>query len=170
MISRKWRMVRAVILLPVNALVIIPLIILWTTHVSAYAHRLSTANEASFWIALVLVSIGLSLSIATSRLFFKYGDGTPAPWDPPKKLVIRGPYQYVRNPMISSVVISLAAEAIYFHSYPLWAWAGFFLLINIIYFPLVEEKGLLARFGEDYKTYQTHVPRWLPRLTPWSGQ
>ncbi len=164
-----WRMVRAVILLPGNALVIIPLIILWAATATAYTHRFSVPTEFSFWIAVILILVGLTLGIATSRLFLKFGEGTPAPWDPPKKLVIRGPYRYVRNPMISSVLISLTAEAIYFQSWPLLVWMGTFLLVNVIYFPLVEEKGLVARFGEDYKLYQANVPRWLPRLTPWSG-
>ncbi|MEE8388875.1 MAG: isoprenylcysteine carboxylmethyltransferase family protein [Acidiferrobacterales bacterium] len=148
---------------------IIPLIILWASAATAYTHRFSVATEFSFWIAVILILFGLTLGIATSRLFLKFGEGTPAPWDPPKKLVIRGPYRYVRNPMISSVLISLTAEAIYFQSWPLLVWMGTFLLVNVIYFPLVEEKGLVARFGEDYKLYQANVPRWLPRLTPWSG-
>ncbi len=169
MTTLNWRIVRAVIILPGNALVIIPLIILWASAGTAYTHRYSVPTEFSFWIAVILILFGLTLSIATSRLFVKFGDGTPAPWDPPKQLVIRGPYRYVRNPMISSVLISLTAEAIYFQSWPLLVWMSTFLLANVIYFPLVEEKGLVARFGEDYKVYQANVPRWLPRLTPWSG-
>lgn len=163
-------MVRATILLPGNALVIIPLIVLWVSKGTAYAHRLSAPTDFSFWIALILVSIGLMLSVTTARLFLKFGDGTPAPWDPPKKLVIRGPYRYVRNPMISSVLISLTAEATYFHSWPLLVWMGIFFLVNIVYFPLFEERGLKARFGADYVNYKSNVPRWLPRLTPWSAK
>lgn len=158
---------RSIVLLPGNALIIIPLIVLWATKDTTYAYRVSTPVEFSFWIALVLISLGLVLSISTARLFLKFGDGTPAPWDPPKKLVIRGSYRYVRNPMISSVLISLTAEAVYFHSLPLLVWMGIFLLGNMIYFPLVEEKGLEKRFGQDYKEYKLNVPRWLPRLTPW---
>lgn len=165
-----WGLTRSIVLLPGNALVIIPLIVLWATRGTVYAHRVSTPAEILFWIGLALVSLGLALSICTARLFLKYGDGTPAPWDPPKKLVIRGPYRYVRNPMITSVLISLIAEAIFFHSWPLLVWMGVFLLGNMIYFPLVEEKGLAKRFGEDYGEYRLNVPRWLPRLTPWSAQ
>lgn len=165
-----WGLIRSIVLLPGNALVIIPMIVLWTTKHTAYSYRISTPAELSFWIAIVLVLPGIMLSISTARLFLKYGDGTPAPWDPPKKLVIRGPYRYVRNPMISGVLFILTAESIYFHSLPLLAWMGVFLTGNIIYFPLVEEKGLVKRFGEDYKEYKLNVPRWLPRFTPWPAQ
>jgi protein-S-isoprenylcysteine O-methyltransferase Ste14 len=37
------------------------------------------------------------------------------------------------------------------------------------YIPLVEEHDLIERFGEEYKEYTQHVPRWMPRLTPWEG-
>ncbi len=169
MVLLNWGFIRSIILLPGNALVIIPLIILWASSDSTYAHRTSAPTEFSFWIALILVSLGLALSIVTARLFLLVGDGTPAPWDPPKKLVIRGPYRYVRNPMITSVLISLTAEAIYFRSWPLLVWMGAFFLVNIVYFPFFEERGLETRFGADYINYKNNVPRWLPRLTPWSG-
>jgi protein-S-isoprenylcysteine O-methyltransferase Ste14 len=54
-----------------------------------------------------------------------------------------------------------------FRSYNLLAWLIVFLLINHIYFVLVEEPGLAKRFGEEYEIYKQNVPRWLPRLTPW---
>jgi protein-S-isoprenylcysteine O-methyltransferase Ste14 len=100
----------------------------------------------------------------------KFGDGTPAPWDPPQKLVIRGPYRHVRNPMITGVLLMLLAEALWFQSWPLALWMLIFFLGNFVYFPLVEEKGLEKRFGNDYREYKAHVPRWIPRLHPWYPQ
>lgn len=161
-------MLRAILILPGNVLVVVPAAILWLTAGTQYDWRVSGLTEAQFWFAMLLLVTGLILSIWTSRLFLKKGEGTPAPWDPPKKLVIGGPYRFVRNPMISSVLFSLTAEAIFFHSWMLFVWAGIFFIGNAIYFPLVEEKGLEARFGEDYVKYKTNVPRWLPRLTPWT--
>lgn len=99
-------------------------------------------------------------------LFFTLGHGTLAPWDPPRRLVLRGPYQHVRNPMISGVVALLLGEALWFQSPAVLLWAGVFLLINAVYIPRLEEPGLARRFGADYAAYCRHVPRWLPRRTP----
>ncbi|MFV1996743.1 MAG: isoprenylcysteine carboxylmethyltransferase family protein [Acidiferrobacterales bacterium] len=163
-----WSMLGAILILPGNVLVVIPALVLWITTNSQYGGQVAVPMEPRFWLAIILLVPGLGLSIWTARLFLKKGDGTPAPWNPPKKLVIRGPYRYVRNPMITSVLVTLSAEAIYFLSWPLLIWMVVFFLANAIYFPLFEEKGLEARFGADYLNYKNHVPRWLPRLSPWS--
>ena len=42
-----------------------------------------------------------------------------------------------------------------------------FLAGNMMYMPLVEEKGLIARFGDPYREYRDRVPRWVPRLERW---
>ena len=62
--------------------------------------------------------IGLLLFIASLRRFAGEGEGTLAPWDPPRKLVVKGPYRYVRNPMISGVLFVLFAEALLLWSRP----------------------------------------------------
>jgi protein-S-isoprenylcysteine O-methyltransferase Ste14 len=162
-----WSMLRAIVILPGNVLVIIPAIILWLSPSTPYAYHVSGLNDYQFWLALCLLIPGLGLSIWTSRLFLEKGEGTPAPWDPPRKLVVNGPYRYVRNPMITSVLINLVAESIFFQSWPLLAWTIIFLIGNAIYFPLSEERGLEQRFGASYREYKRNVPRWIPRLTPW---
>lgn len=95
------------------------------------------------------------------------GAGTLAPWDPPRRLVVRGPCAYVRNPMISGVLFALLGEALLLLSRPHLEWALIFLLINAVYIPLLEEPLLLERFGDGYREYCRHVPRLLPRLRPW---
>jgi protein-S-isoprenylcysteine O-methyltransferase Ste14 len=119
-------------------------------------------------VGLGLVLIGLSLFVSSLRRFAGDGKGTLAPWDPPRHLVIRGPYRYVRNPMISGVVFVLFGEALMLLSGPHFQWALIFLLINFIYIPLFEEQQLKARFGEAYIEYCRHVPRLVPRLRPWT--
>jgi protein-S-isoprenylcysteine O-methyltransferase Ste14 len=81
--------------------------------------------------------------------------------------VVRGPYRYVRNPMISGVILFLFGEACLLLSPPHLAWAGAFLALNLIYIPLVEEPQLARRFGESYRDYCRHVPRVIPRFRPW---
>jgi len=161
-------LIRAIIILPGTALVYVPLLIVWFSRHSVYAAAWPDTRLFSFWLGLAMLCLGLALAAWTVRLFLHFGEGTPAPWNPPKKLVVRGPYCYVRNPMITSVMFMLLAEALLFRSWPLAGWLIIFFLINAIYFPLVEEKGLTKRFGDDYLQYKAHVPRWFPRIMSWS--
>ncbi len=117
----------------------------------------------------MLIGAGLALLVKTIRLFATVGKGTLAPWDPTQKLVVEGPYRHVRNPMITGVVTILLGEAVFWGSLAIAELAVVFFIINYVYFIVSEEPGLVRRFGEDYKTYMQHVPRWIPRTTPWDG-
>ena len=119
---------------------------------------------------LGLLAVGALLFAASLRGFVTEGRGTLAPWDPPRRLVVRGPYRYVRNPMISGVVLVLFGEALLLLSRPHLLWALTFLGINAVYIPLLEEPLLEQRFGADYREYCRNVPRLLPRLRPWVGR
>jgi protein-S-isoprenylcysteine O-methyltransferase Ste14 len=128
-------------------------------------------DELASWPLVVLgglvAALGLTLIVQTVALFATVGDGTLAPWDPTTRLVVRGPYRRVRNPMISGVLCVLLGETLLFGSTALLAWLAIVFAVNAIYFPLVEEPGLRRRFGADYEAYRAAVPRWLPRLRPW---
>jgi len=115
-----------------------------------------------------VLGAGLVLFAWSLRRFATEGPGTLAPWDPPRQLVVQGPYRFVRNPMISGVVLVLLGEAAFLASRPHAIWALTFVAINLIYIPLLEEPQLAARFGDSYREYCRHVPRLLPRLRPWS--
>jgi protein-S-isoprenylcysteine O-methyltransferase Ste14 len=91
-----------------------------------------------------------------------------APWDATEKLVVVGPYRHVRNPMISGIFFILLGEVLMFGSVPLLVWFLVFVLGNATYIPLSEERGLARRFGEEYIRYKRHMPRWIPRLRPWT--
>jgi len=159
--------IKTIIVLPGTVLVFIPAVILLVSQGSRFTPQLAAPNQIFFWPALPAATLGFGLSAWTVSLFMKFGAGTPAPWDPPKNLVIRGPYCHVRNPMISGVLLMLMAEAMLLQSWPIAVWMTFFFIGNAIYFPLIEEKGLEKRFGTDYREYKAHVPRWIPRLRPW---
>ncbi|HEX2718758.1 MAG TPA: methyltransferase [Gemmatimonadaceae bacterium] len=118
-------------------------------------------------LGVVLLAIGLLLFASSLRRFATEGHGTLAPWDPPRRLVVRGPYRHVRNPMISGVVFVLFGEAATLLSRGLLQWALLFLAINAVYIPLIEEPMLRDRFGAEYDEYRRRVPRLLPRVTPW---
>jgi protein-S-isoprenylcysteine O-methyltransferase Ste14 len=121
-------------------------------------------------LGIAAIGIGLTLFVASLRRFAVQGHGTLAPWDPPRDLVVHGVYRYVRNPMISGVVFVLFGGALLLLSPAHLAWAALFALINCIYIPLIEEPQLVRRFGDSYREYCRHVPRVLPRLTPWQPE
>lgn len=116
---------------------------------------------------VLLLAFGVFLFASSLRRFATEGEGTLAPWDPPRQLVLRGPYRYVRNPMISGVLFILFGEALLLLSRPHFMWALIFLGMNILVIPLVEEPDLRRRFGDSYVDYCRHVPRLFPRLRPW---
>lgn len=119
------------------------------------------------FVGIVLLAIGLFLFSSSLRRFATEGEGTLAPWDPPRRLVLHGPYRYVRNPMISGVIFVLLGEASVLLSKPHLEWALIFLIANFIYIPILEEPQLKSRFGNDYVEYCRNVPRLIPRLRPW---
>ena len=112
----------------------------------------------------MLLALGLALIARTVALFVRVGRGTLAPWDPTSKLVVRGPYRYVRNPMITGVLAVLLGEAALFGSLALLAWSAVVFAVNAVYFVHVEEPGLRRRFGAEYEVYAASVPRWIPGL------
>ena len=117
----------------------------------------------------VLIIAGFVLFTWCVVLFAHVGQGTLAPWDPTRNMVAVGPYRFVRNPMISGVAMLLIGQALLWGSWVLGAWAGVFICINHVYFVLAEEPDLEMRFGAQNRTYKANVPRWAPRLTPWTG-
>jgi protein-S-isoprenylcysteine O-methyltransferase Ste14 len=92
------------------------------------------------------------------------GKGTPAPIDPPKKLVEEGPYRIVRNPMYWSVAFVLLGEALVFHSLTLAGLAAALFAGANLFVLFYEEPVLRRKFGAEYEDYCRRVPRWLPRL------
>ena len=91
------------------------------------------------------------------------GRGTPAPFDPPKELVVRGLYRYVRNPMYVAVLSTLFGEALLFASRRLLVYAAAAVVFYFLLVLLYEEPALRRKFGDSYRRYCENVPRWLPR-------
>jgi protein-S-isoprenylcysteine O-methyltransferase Ste14 len=158
----------AIAILPYMVAVQIPIWIARRNGVT-WALGSSPAAVAVQAAGMAVLALGLLLFSASLRRFATEGEGTLAPWDPPRRLVVRGPYRFVRNPMISGVVFVLFGEALVLRSMAHAEWAALFLALNLIYIPLVEEPMLVARFGESYLEYRRHVPRLWPRLSPWSS-
>ena len=120
-------------------------------------------GEPSRWIGVMLLLVGLPLWGHAVVRFVRQGHGTPAPVAPPKRLVVTGPYRYVRNPMYIGVLAMIVGQALFLGSrgvviYALCAGLGFHLFVV-----LYEEPTLRRRFGEEYLEYCRQVRRWLPR-------
>jgi protein-S-isoprenylcysteine O-methyltransferase Ste14 len=162
-----WRTFRAILALPFTVTVVIPAVIALAGGARALPGLPTWLTVGAVLVGAVLIACGISLMAWTVWLFHTKGKGTLAPFDPPKRLVVRGPYRHVRNPMITGVVSILFGEALALQSRGLLIWAAMFLLLNMIYFPLVEEPGLRKRFGPSYDEYLRNVPRWLPRARAW---
>lgn len=157
----------AILLLPGTATIIVPIILLNQTGIAigwSLPPPLSFVPPA---LGIVAIGIGLTLMVKTIALFATVGKGTLAPWTPPQKLVVRGIYRHVRNPMITGVFCVLLGESNLFGTASLLYWFAVFVLLNAVYIPLVEEPGLARRFGEDYARYKINVPRWIPRVKAW---
>ena len=163
-----WRVARAILPLPFVATVIVPALIV-ATDPDAVGSGGGALRVAAIAVGAGLIGAGLALFVATVRLFAAVGRGTLAPWDPPRRLVVRGPYRHLRHPMISGVGLILAGEALALASSGIAIWLAVFGGVNALYLPLVEEPALRRRFGADYDRYTANVRRWIPRLRPWEN-
>ena len=94
--------------------------------------------------------------------FVIIGRGTPAPFDPPRRLVIMGPYRFVRNPMYIGAGLTLVSAALFFESIQLLGFVGLFFLIAHLFVMLYEEPTLRRTFGQEYEAYCRHTRRWWP--------
>lgn len=151
------------------AFLTLPAIAIFAIPVAIFlAGNCNTSGVVPSITGVALVVAGMFMMWHTISLFFSVGNGTLAPWDPPRSLVVRGIYRHVRNPMISGVCCVLLGESLLFASTYMALWFALFALANLIYLPLVEEPKLKKRFGEDYEQYKRNVPRWFPRRSPWS--
>jgi protein-S-isoprenylcysteine O-methyltransferase Ste14 len=111
---------------------------------------------------LIVATLGAALAIWCIMTFVVIGRGTPAPFDPPRALVTRGPYGVVRNPMYIGAGLALAGAALYYQSLPLLAYTAGFLLVTHLFVIGYEEPTLRRLFGAAYEEYCRRVRRWMP--------
>lgn len=114
-------------------------------------------------LAYALIAIGGSIYLRCVWDFLSFGRATPAPIDAPKKLVVRGLYRYVRNPMYVGVLTVILGWALLYRApalllYGVVVFTGFHLFVTYY-----EEPHLRGVFGSDYDDYRARVGRWFPR-------
>ena len=113
---------------------------------------------------------GIAIAIAGGALavwcivsFALIGHGTPAPFDPPRRLVVRGPYAVVRNPMYIGAGLALGGASLFYESLGLLSYGAAFLLVTHLFVVMYEEPTLRRLFGAEYESYRRRVGRWWPR-------
>jgi protein-S-isoprenylcysteine O-methyltransferase Ste14 len=122
-------------------------------------------------LAIAVCAAGAALALACIVNFAAIGHGTPAPFDPPRRLVMRGPYRLVRNPMYLGAGFALIGAALFYQSWMLVAYAACFFLTTHLFVVWYEEPTLRQTFGRDYEAYCGAVGRWSPwRSKRWLGR
>ncbi|MGQ0648434.1 MAG: methyltransferase family protein [Gemmatimonadaceae bacterium] len=114
-------------------------------------------------VGLVVAASGALLALWCIASFIVIGRGTPAPFDPPRRLVVLGPYRLVRNPMYIGAGLALAGAALFYESWALLAYCAAFASITHLFVVAYEEPTLSATFGDAYAEYRQRVHRWWPR-------
>ena len=166
-----WRHLISFLLFPVTMTLVIPALIVMPAGVRwpQFGTALTVGLVA---VGCLLIAAGLGLLIWTVVLFDRVGKGTLGlgrVMGEPVHLVVRGPYRHVRNPMITGVLSILLGEAAVTASGALLIWFAIFFAFQATVIPLWEEPHLVRRFGAEYVDYRRNVPRWIPRISPWTA-
>ncbi|WP_367650859.1 isoprenylcysteine carboxylmethyltransferase family protein [Methylomonas sp. ZR1] len=143
------------LLVPGAVLVYMPYWVLSDSAGNLQPANLAWAPPAGFCIIL-----GLASYLRCAWDFAITGLGTPAPIDPPQKLVVSGLYRRTRNPMFQGVLLVLLAECLLYADPGLIVYAGSIALFFHTTVVFREEPDLTSRFGASYSHYCRQVPRW----------
>lgn len=113
-------------------------------------------------IAVVLFVVGAAIYLWCVWDFATFGRGTPAPIDAPKKLVVRGLYRYVRNPMYVGMFLVLLGWLVLFQTIAILLYLVCWATVVHLFVVFYEEPRLRKLFGDDYEKYRYTTGRWLP--------
>jgi protein-S-isoprenylcysteine O-methyltransferase Ste14 len=119
--------------------------------------------------AVALFALCGSLGLTSGATMAWHGHGTPLPLDAPRRLVVRGPYARLRNPMAVAGLGQGAAVGLGLGSWTVLVYVVVGGLLWDRFVRPVEERDLEATFGDDFRAYRDAVRCWWPRLTPWRG-
>lgn len=141
---------------------------LWTwLALSARGLDVARSRSLPFWTGFVGIPVfvlGALLVLACVVSFVVSGEGTPAPFDPPREFVASGPYRFTRNPMYVGAFLVLFGYGLVARSPSVLGLAGLALLVFHLFVIFVEEPSLARRFGDGYAAYRRATNRWLPRV------
>ena len=128
------------------------------------AGRTLASGSAAHAAGYALVVAGSFLALTCAAYFVVRGEGTPAPFDAPRRFVASGPYRFARNPMYVGAIALLAGLALVLEAPSVLGLALAACFFSNLFVILVEEPGLARRFGESYAAYRRTTNRWIPSL------
>jgi protein-S-isoprenylcysteine O-methyltransferase Ste14 len=122
--------------------------------------------EFGWWhyLGLVPLIVGVAVILWCNWVFVTRGDGTAAPYDPPRELVAHGLYWHVRNPMYVAAVLIVLGAAVWTGAVLLLGYALLLALGYDLFVRYYEEPRLARIFGASYAEYCRAVPRWRVRF------
>lgn len=150
-----FKVVLFTVLVPGTVTLYVPYLLLSRSNVG-----LSPVSLVSAVPAAIAMIAGAAIYLRCAWDFAVDGLGTPAPIDPPKRLVVSGLYRRTRNPMYLGVLLMLLGECGMFAEFDLGVYAGVVALLFHVFVVFYEEPILAARFGQSYRDYCAAVPRW----------
>ena len=140
--------------------VFIPMKLL-SSNLKLFAVDISPFNH--FGLGFIAFGVIINLKCYWDLIFT--GLGTPDPLIPTEKLVVRGVYKYIRNPIYVGLFLILLGESIFLSSMVLLGYSFLWFLILSLIVIFIEEPSCHRRFGESYNDYIKSVPRWIPNLS-----
>jgi protein-S-isoprenylcysteine O-methyltransferase Ste14 len=143
---------------------------IWTSFVPRWVAGNDAFGEVRP-LGWIVIALGVVIAFWCALEFAWRGIGTPAPFDPPRRLVITGLYRWVRNPMYVGLGVILLGEAITFPrlTTTMLIMIAALWLATTLFIIGFEEPVLRSKFGDDYTAYCRHVRRWIPRLRPFDN-
>ncbi len=152
------------LLIPGTVVGLVPYLI-----ISRNSHPAGLSSSIAILLPILLFLLGLLVMLRCALDFVIHGQGTPAPIDPPKDLVVQGLYRYTRNPMYLGILMVLLGEAWFFWCGAMLLYAMVLWLCFHLFVVLYEEPDLNRRFGNAYQGYRAAVPRWRVRWRPYTS-
>ncbi|MEZ6094944.1 MAG: isoprenylcysteine carboxylmethyltransferase family protein [Pirellulaceae bacterium] len=149
---------------------IVQIVCVWTLSLVAIPYIILEAFDAltvpHMGVPLVVGAIAFvccsMLGLASSYFMVRDGAGTPLPLDQTNKLVVTGPYQFVRNPMAIAGIGQGVAIAIIFQSALILIYSLLGVLVWQLVVRPIEEQDMVRRFGDAYLEYRERVSCWIP--------
>lgn len=132
--------------------------------------RFHTGDQVVELCGWAVFAMGGVLGLVSASIMALHGRGTPLPLDPASRLVVRGPYAHVRNPMAIGGLAQGVGIGLVFGSWGVLVYVATGALLWQMFVRRWEEADLLKRFGEPYARYRVEVPCWRPKRTPYRGE
>ena len=125
--------------------------------------------EATRWLGIALIGLGLIPLVESFAGFVQKSLGIPASVLPARHFVVSGFHRHVRNPIYVGMVVAIVGQALLVADARLLAYAAVAWVFMHLFIVAYEEPRLHLTFGEEYDAFRACVPRWLPRLKPWTA-